>query len=470
MTSDQSADLPKAMEMHRARPSWAWLVTLGALIFAGWLGYQTWVTRGTEITVELIDGHGLRPGDPVKHRGILVGQVGTVELTDDLDRVVVTAILSAHASRLARAGARIWVVRPRVDATGIAGLETVIGPRYLAILPGSGIRQRRFVGLIEQPAVERIDPADLEIILESYTRGSLSVGAPVTYRQFPVGTVLSVGLSSDGGAVEARVHIPKAYTELIRAGTRFWRATGIQAEFGLGGASLQIESLGSLLTGGVALATPPGSVDAARTGHRFTLADDPKDEWLGWQPFVAIGSSYLPSGSPIPAPVRAVRGWESGRWFRSAKSRRGWLLPTRNGLLGPMDMLAAHLPDEKGPAMLEVLGQTIALTGEPAWSNGPLGMLTLNIDDSTVRWDPSRTRTLTEPEDCIIVGDPAAAPIPLAAARLLPGESSWKLDPTVPVDESWHGACVLSRADGFLVGIVLIEAGEATIAPPMSDK
>src|SRR5262249_47313837 len=147
--------------------------------------------------------------------------------------------------------------------TRIEGLETLVGPRFLAALPpgeadGAGSpRQYHFVGLNEPPIVESIQPGDLEIVLQSAQRGSLHPGAPVSYRQTRIGTVQSVGLSSDGGAVESRVHIQQPFVPLIRPNTRFWDVGGLQAKFGLTGVSIEVDSAEALIAGGVALATPP---------------------------------------------------------------------------------------------------------------------------------------------------------------------------------------------------------------------
>jgi hypothetical protein len=32
------------------------------------------------------------------------------------------------------------------------------------------------------------------------------------------------------------------------------------------------------------------------------------------------------------------------------------------------------------------------------------------------------------------------------------------------VDESWHGAAVVARDDGYLLGLLLVEDGEARVA------
>ena len=62
------------------------------------------------------------------------------------------------------------------------------------------------------------------------------------------------------------------------------------------------------------------------------------------------------------------------------------------------------------------------------------------------------------------MADPAAAPLPLAATRLTADAGRWLVDGAVPVDESWHGACVLSRADGRLLGMLLIGDDEVSVA------
>src|SRR6185503_1009112 len=127
------------------------------------------------ITVQLIDGHGLKPGDEVRYRGIAVGRIDAVTLMPDLQHVLVSARLTTQPQLLARAGSRFWVVRPHVELTRIQGLETLVGPRFLAALPAisegqsdalHARPQRDFVGLADPPVVEMALPGDLEIVLE----------------------------------------------------------------------------------------------------------------------------------------------------------------------------------------------------------------------------------------------------------------------------------------------------------------
>ena len=462
---EQTVQLPTAKLQPDRRPSWVLLIPLGAVLLAAGIGYDTWTRRGIEIQVLLQQGHGVHVGDDLRYRGIAVGQVLAVDLDSALEGVLVTARLNPDAGRLARAGTRFWVVRPTVGLSGIAGLDTLVGPRYLALLPGEGRPQRFFIGIEDPPIVDQIEAGDLEIVLEAPQRESVRPGAPVSYRQIAVGTVLSVGLTSDGSAVEARVHIQKAYSELVRPETKFWNVGKIEAQLGLKGMSIQLDSLETLVAGGIAMATPPDAGEVVRNGQRFTLYGRVEREWLTWEPLVPIGSSLLPPGAVTPTPLRSVLAWKQGL-ISSSRSRRGWVLQTEAGLLGPLDILRANEQAEPSSVEIEINGQRIAPTSEPLAAGNGLGLLDARA--TSTLWPTSRVRRPATLEDCLVIGDPGANPLPLAVARLTLGEDRWLIDPAVSVHDSWHGACVLARSDGKLVGLVLVEAGAARVSlvPP----
>ncbi|NOX59634.1 MAG: MCE family protein [Planctomycetes bacterium] len=463
MNSDHhETDLPEAVLRPDRRLSWVWLVPLLAALLIGWIGYRAWLLRGTMITIQLDEGHDLRAGDDVRYRGIAVGSIRSIVLSKDLEGIEIVAALHSNAAGLARAGTRFWVVRPQLNVTGIAGLETLVGPRYLAVVPGDGPPRDRFVGLSDPPFIASIKSGDLEIALMTSRRGSLRAGAPVLYRQVRVGTILSVGLTSDGSGVEARVRIQKAFVRLIRPETRFWNAGGIDASFGIRGMTIQTESLESLLAGGVGMATPPQAGEVVRNGHRFSLADNAQDTWLAWEPAIPIGSSLLPAGAMMPTPMRAVIGWKEGRWIKSDRSRQGWVLQTEHGLLGPADLFAPDEDAREGAVLLEVAGQSIALTGEHQILDDGLAMLTGRVSANV--WPTSRQRAAEVPEDCLVFADPASKPLPLATARLSASGQTWLVDSALGLDGAWHGAPVIARKDGKLVGVMLVQDDSAVVA------
>lgn len=454
--------LPSAVLKPQRRISAAWIVPLLALLLAAWLGVRAWAARGVVVTVLLDEGHGIKAGDEVRYRGITVGEISAVELADDFGGIRVVAGLRSDGDRLARGGSRFWVVHPQLELSRIAGLETLVGPRYMAVLPGHGPPQRSFVGLREAPVVDAPQPGDLEVILEAAELGSLRRGAPVTYRQVRVGRVLSAGLTSDGGAVEARVHVDKAYAQLIRTGTRFWDVGGVDASVGLGGFSFEIQSLEAVLAGGVALATPSEAGDVVGTGHRFVIQSEAPSDWLQWQPMAVIGSSMLPPGARLPTPLRARVGWKQGWWIARNRSRQGWVLQTAEGLLGPADLLRPDEGADRETAVLEVAGQTLQLEPPDTVGDGRLAVLAVHVASPV--WPAARVRAAPQPEDCLAIGDPISTPLPLAAARLEPGDGVWSVDPALSVDESLHGAAVVARRDGYLIGVLLVDDGRAEVA------
>ena len=168
----------------------------------------------------------------------------------------------------------------------------------------------------------------------------------------------------------------------------------------------------------------------------------------------------LPPGTPLPELVRARLDWEEGL-FNRKRARAGWLLPTSAGVIGPANVLVAG--EDAEDAALELRGERMPIVGPPDASDGSLALRAIFPAGATA-WPAERVRSLTEPEELLVVADPAFAPIALAAVRLLREEGAWHVDPAIAFDETWHGAAVLSRIDGLLVGLLLVAEGGGTIA------
>ncbi len=463
MTPGDEGRLPQAVVKRERRVSLAWLLPLLVLLLAGWLGFRALALRGSDVLVLFEQGYGLKPGDEVRYHGTAIGEVRGVELDPAAQAIRVALRLEPGAERFARAGARFWIVRPQVSLAGVRGLETLLGPRHVAALPGGAASQRSFVGLEEPLIVDDMRPGDLEILLEAAERGNLGPGTPVTFREIQVGTVLSAGLSADARTVEARVHIQAEYVPLIQEKSRFWNAGGVGASWGsrllwmeLGGSLARV-----LLGGSVALATPEDGGGVVATGHRFLLVREPEEEWLEWEPAIAVGSALLPEGAEAPRPVRARLSWREGLFDRR-KSRSGWLLHTREGLLGPADLLSPPAEAKAGSTALEAAGTVVPLEAPLVPCGAGLLLLEAHVVASV--WErPVGPRT-SQAVECLAFGDQPATPLPLPAQRLEPMEGGLRVQASFTVDACWHGACVLSRETGEMLGMLLVEEGGARIA------
>ncbi len=424
-----------------------------------------------EITVQFQNGYGLASGDLVKHRGIVIGEVTSVELDPKFQGVEVRVRLVGRATGLARAGSQFWVERPRVTIAEIRGLDTLVAGRYLAVVPGpyEGETRSTFVGLESAPAGE-LAAGGLEIVLQGSAKHGMEPGTPVMYRGQQVGEIISVGLAHDSASVDARAYIQPDYRELVRDNTRFWNNSGLHVKFGFSGLELGTDTLSNLALGGVAFATPTSPGNPVTTGKRFEIADQPETTWLDWEPRIAVGTGLLREGLSYPTPQRVTLRWsESFLGINRTKRNQGWVLPLDEGrfLLGPKDLLSPA-PNGDGETILEVGGRELAITNDKVQVMNDLALYPTGEEPlaPASAWSNERLRTPTELESTMLIADPQNAKLPLPTERLSKGEKAneWLIDASVPLDASWHGGCLISIKDGSLIGIVLTNQTPAKIA------
>ena len=113
--------------------------------------------------------------------------------------------------------------------------------------------------------------------------------------------------------------IHRRYASLVRKGTKLRDVSGMDNRSGLfRGLEIDVESLRSLVAGGIAFATPddPGD-EPAKGGAAFPLHDKPKKEWLEWAPKIRIhsGAAFRDFSSCLsPKRERAEGARISRRW------------------------------------------------------------------------------------------------------------------------------------------------------------
>ena len=296
--------LPRAnVKRHRWSFPVVWIVPAVAALLAAYLVYDQVREFGPTITIRFKDGSGLKAGrTPIQYSGVPIGEVKAVKLSDDLRDVVVEARLLRSAASIAREGSAFWIVRLGTELQDISNLGTVITGAYIQVLPGTGEPKSDFVGMEGSQAA--LEPDGLEVVLHTKRLGSLKAGSPVYYRGIEVGAVLAVQLSADATAAEIRVRINPRYVKLVRSGSKFWNSSGADVKFGLfSGLEINVESLKSLVGGGIVFATPNDpQARQVRNGTAFFLYDQPAKAWLEWAPKISI-----PPGENPPQHARQKR-------------------------------------------------------------------------------------------------------------------------------------------------------------------
>lgn len=284
---------PPVARVQPRRVSLTWLIPLfAAAVIAAVLIFDLSKGTGPTVSIRFDDAAGLKQGDSIVHRGLAVGVVRGLRLDDTMSGVVATCELAPHASALAVEGTEFWIVRPELSLDRVAGLDTLLGPQYIAVRPGTidGPRQTDFVGLESPPALAAPADGSLSITLISDRLGSLTPGSPVLYREIRVGSVRSAHITPDATGVRIEADIEPRFAPLVRTNTRFWRSGGVGVDFGLfKGLSVRADSLTSAMSSAVSLATPNRPDPPPEPGTTFDLADTPDDDWLGWSPEIELG-------------------------------------------------------------------------------------------------------------------------------------------------------------------------------------
>jgi paraquat-inducible protein B len=249
--------------------------------------------KGEVITIKVDRADGLRTGTPIRFKGLDVGKIEDVDLSDDLQSVLLTARITEVPERIARVGSQFWVVKPELGLIKTSNLETLVTGQYIEVLPAAKNlgAQKSFMALASPPeAVKRED--GLSLVLSAARRGSLKAGVPVTYREITVGKVTGYELGQTADRVLIHILIEPKYAPLVRSGTRFWNTSGFDFDVGLfRGATVRTESLETMIQGGVAFATPDGERmgSPARPEQTFALFDKFEEEWLTWAPKISLG-------------------------------------------------------------------------------------------------------------------------------------------------------------------------------------
>jgi paraquat-inducible protein B len=266
-------DVAEAVVSARRRPSIVWLIPIVAAVVGAFVAWRTFSELGPEIQISFETAEGLEAGKtPIKYKDVEVGMVEEIRLRDDLSGIVCTARMVKDFEPFLVKGTRFWVTRARVAGGQVSGLGTIFSGSYIGVDPlREGEARRKFKGLETAPVVTRDQPGK-HFVLRSHRAGSVEVGSPVTFKKIRVGEVVASKLDDSGEYVSIQVFVHAPHDTRVSTASRFWNASGVQVAVGASGVDVNVESLASLLIGGIAFETPPGSAGApAEDGARFPL-------------------------------------------------------------------------------------------------------------------------------------------------------------------------------------------------------
>jgi paraquat-inducible protein B len=301
--SEATQHLPKAKIQKDGLTWFFWTLPVAAAVLCCWFLLHDFVFAGPTITIYFQDAQGLQEQNSMlRYRGIKVGAIQSLKLGSDGKAVVIKVKLNHSAKDIARQGSLFWIVRPELRLGQVSGLQTIVSGSYITVQPGSGARTNVFIGVTEAPIV--LDPG-IEITLLAKNLDSLESKSAIFYRGVPVGEVTGLHLDQNARFVVVDARIQQEYAPLVRQNSEFWNAGGINAHVGLfTGLQISAESAATLVSGGIAFATPEDFGSPATNGSIFFLNEKPDPRWQTWSPYIPLGRT--PESPDITNPMPKI--------------------------------------------------------------------------------------------------------------------------------------------------------------------
>ena len=302
-------ELPEIAVKKKGGFSIVWIIPIVAALVGGWLVYKTISEKGPTVTITFEDGSGLEAGKTkIKYKSIEIGTVTSVHISPDISSVVVTAEFVKRAEPYLSENTKFWVVRPRLGLAGISGLDTLVSGAYIAQDPKPGPPTRTFIGLEKPPGVTGEDEG-AQFQLRAKNLGSSTPGAPIFFHDIRVGRILDTTLQEDGTGVVIDIFIEAPHHLRVRDTSRFWQISGFEISMGAEGVDVKMESLASLISGGIAFDTPAtagGSNEPSQPGTVFKVFKShsriKEEKYVLTRPFLVYFEGSV-RGLSVGAPV-----------------------------------------------------------------------------------------------------------------------------------------------------------------------
>ncbi len=230
---------------------------------------------GVKVKLHIRDVSGMQEGrTAVMLNGVQVGTLKKLEMGEHFTEATAELSMDPRTEEMLNENTEFWGVKPSISLAGITGLEALVKGNYIAVRFGKGNSPSREFTIRAKAPPLNTDAPGLHLVLTTDRLGSLDIGSAVLYKQMRVGSVQSYQLSQDKQRVVVGVHIEPEYMHLVNESTRFWNASGVSLKGGLSGIEVKSESLQTLVTGGIAFATPDAKAKAVTGVRRFDLYDD----------------------------------------------------------------------------------------------------------------------------------------------------------------------------------------------------
>lgn len=264
--------------------SFIWLLPIIIACILGWIAYESYMKKGTNIQIVFKSAEGLKEGvTPLEYKGLQLGKVTKIDIHEDLKNVKVNILVKSDAAKyVASESSRFWIRKPTVSLTKISGLSTLISGNKIEISPTIKTKKEMenvkekylFIGLDSQPDDELTNDGYYVSLLGN-DKDNVEVGTPIFYNQYQVGEIVSKEFKFE--KVFLNAYIYDKFNYLINNSSKFTMNDALKVSYGPSGLKVEVSSLYSALVGGITVTTPKKDEEKIKKNEVYTLYSSKDD-------------------------------------------------------------------------------------------------------------------------------------------------------------------------------------------------
>lgn len=234
-----------------------WFIPIIAFLISMWFAYQYFSELGPKITIYFESSGGLKvKQSQIKYLDLPIGTVKNIKFHKSGKGVVVTARINKDAKQFINENSKFWIVKPKIDKSGVSGLETLFSGSYIEL---NSKRSDNFKDEFKGLSEPHLDDTNIEgkiFKLNAPSSYNLEESSQVYYRGIEVGEIQSVKLSKSANLVEFSIFVKKPYERLINYKTQFWNVSNINFDISSSRLDMNFASLSQMIHGGIEFHTP----------------------------------------------------------------------------------------------------------------------------------------------------------------------------------------------------------------------
>jgi paraquat-inducible protein B len=243
--------------------SFIWILPLIIAGILGWIAYESYMKKGTNITVIFKSAEGLKENvTPLEYKGLQLGKVTKISMHEDLKRVKVNILIDNEVAKyVASESSQFWIKKPTVSLTKVSGLNTLISGYKIELSPifktqeeyEKGKPKDYFDGLDTQPNDE-FEKDGYYVSLVANDRDNVEIGTPIFYNNFQIGEIIAKEFVYE--KVYFTAYIYDKFNYLVNKSSKFFMNEALKVSYGASGLNIELGSLYSALVGGITVVTP----------------------------------------------------------------------------------------------------------------------------------------------------------------------------------------------------------------------